>query len=66
MTDASEPPPDAARSALPATSGRAAPASPRRVTSDELFGRAVEIEIDHRGVLYRLRLTSHGKLILTK
>lgn len=38
----------------------------RRVTSDTLFGGAAEVQIDHRGVLYRLRQTSLGKLILTK
>jgi len=38
----------------------------RRVSSDEIFGSNQEIEIEHNGVLYRLRKTSLGKLILTK
>ena len=41
-----------------------APAA-RRVTSESLLGGAVELQIDHGGVLYRLRQTSLGKLILT-
>ena len=39
----------------------------RRLTSDQLFtGGAVEVQIDHHGVLYRLKQTALGKLILTK
>jgi hemin uptake protein HemP len=38
----------------------------RRIRSEELLGRAQQIEILHRGQSYRLRLTSLGKLILTK
>lgn len=34
--------------------------------SDELFGSASEVQIEHSGQLYRLRRTSLGKLILTK
>ena len=42
-------------------------AAPPRIRSDELFaGDATELLIDHRGVLYRLKKTSLGKLILTK
>jgi hemin uptake protein HemP len=45
----------------------AAPAAPRRrVSSQELLGTAREIEIVHGSQCYRLRLTSLGKLILTK
>ena len=39
---------------------------PRHITSEQLFGAAIEVQIDHRGMLYRLRQTSLGKLILTK
>ena len=46
-------------------SGRSAP-SPAAVKSEALFEGASEVLIDHRGVMYRLRLTSLGKLILTK
>ncbi len=39
----------------------------RLITSDQLFTNgAVELQIDHRGVLYRLKQTALGKLILTK
>jgi hemin uptake protein HemP len=34
--------------------------------SEELFGSAQEIWIEHAGELYRLRITSRGKLLLTK
>jgi hemin uptake protein HemP len=37
-----------------------------RVHTDALFGGAHEIEIEHREAIYRLRITSLGKLILTK
>ena len=44
-----------------------APPHPRkRVSSLELLANEREIEIEHVGQLYRLRLTSLGKLILTK
>ncbi|HEU4709581.1 MAG TPA: hemin uptake protein HemP [Methylophilaceae bacterium] len=38
----------------------------RRWDSRELFGEAKELVISHAGSEYRLRLTSQGKLILTK
>lgn len=38
---------------------------PRVASTDILHGNA-EVEIEHRGTLYRLRVTSLGKLILTK
>jgi hemin uptake protein HemP len=41
-------------------------ALPRRWRSSELLGNLHEIEIEHGAALYRLRLTSLGKLILTK
>ena len=40
--------------------------SPCRVTSESLLGRRKELVIVHNGREYRLRLTSNGKLILTK
>jgi hemin uptake protein HemP len=46
-------------------SGTAAPL-PAAVKSEALLEGASEVLIDHRGVMYRLRLTSLGKLILTK
>ena len=38
----------------------------RRWRSAELLGHQQEIEIEHGQAIYRLRLTSLGKLILTK
>jgi len=38
----------------------------RRVTSDELMAGQRELAIEHSGGEYRLRITSKGKLILTK
>ncbi|WP_034411480.1 hemin uptake protein HemP [Derxia gummosa] len=43
----------------PATGGR-------RLSSAELFEQTREIEIEHNGAIYRLRITSMGRLILTK
>ncbi len=37
-----------------------------RISSEQLLGGAQEVQIEHRGALYRLRQTSLGKLILTK
>jgi hemin uptake protein HemP len=39
---------------------------PRRLSSESLLGGAREVEIDHQGSIYRLKITSLGKLILTK
>jgi hemin uptake protein HemP len=38
----------------------------RRLHTDALFAGAHEIEIQHGEAVYRLRITSLGKLILTK
>ena len=38
----------------------------KRVNSQELMANAREIEIEHVGQVYRLKLTALGKLILTK
>lgn len=37
-----------------------------RLSSQVLFGGASEVEIEHGGAIYRLRVTSLGKLLLTK
>ncbi len=37
-----------------------------RMTSQQLFAGAHELEIMHQGAQYRLRQTALGKLILTK
>lgn len=55
----------AARAADPADERARPPATPR-LRSPDLFGGAVEIEIEHDRQVYRLRKTSLGKLILTK
>ncbi|MBK1688917.1 hypothetical protein CKO37_15595 [Rubrivivax gelatinosus] len=51
----------------PARRPAPSPASRRpRWTSADLFGAADEIEIEHGDAVYRMRITSMGKLILTK
>ncbi len=56
---------DAARelaaNGTPAAFGSAAP-----IRSEKLLGSAREVQIEHRGVIYRLKQTALGKLILTK
>ncbi|GLR64235.1 hemin uptake protein HemP [Marinospirillum insulare] len=39
---------------------------PPCITSDQLFGEKRQIFIHHQGETYTLRITSRGKLILTK
>lgn len=38
----------------------------RRVPLTQIIGGDREVQIDHDGQIYRLRVTSKGKLILTK
>lgn len=60
---------DAAVGSVPprsASCSDAAQASVTRMPSHALFLGASEVEIEHHGLLYRLRQTSLGKLILTK
>jgi hemin uptake protein HemP len=52
--------------ASPSPDRPASPSAARRWRSSELFGSTHEIEIEHGQSVYRLRLTSLGKLILTK
>jgi hemin uptake protein HemP len=40
--------------------------SVRTLASDSLFDGETEIGIEHRGSLYRLKITRQGKLILNK
>lgn len=49
----------------PATEVARGPAIPL-LRSEELFGKAREILIEHSGGFYRLRVTHSNKLILTK
>ena len=58
------PPPAADKAGTPEP--RPPTAARSRWRSTELFGSAQEIEIEHGQAVYRLRLTSLGKLILTK
>lgn len=53
-----------AESSRPRTDTPKVPA--RRIRSEDLFGSGREIEIEHRGEVYRLRITRQEKLILTK
>lgn len=54
------------KTAAPGATDAATRVPQAAVKSEALFGDACEVLIDHRGVMYRLRLTSLGKLILTK
>ena len=47
------------------TSATGMPATARRFKSEDLFQQLREVEIDHEGRIYRLRLTQLNKLILT-
>jgi hemin uptake protein HemP len=51
--------------AMPATPPVHARATAARITSRELLQDMREVEIDHEGRIYRLRLTQLNKLILT-
>jgi hemin uptake protein HemP len=52
--------------ATPAPAPCPAGAPPPRIDSDRLFAGAREVQIVHRGIVYRLKQTALGKLILTK
>lgn len=63
------PQPSVVVQALPPAAAQAAPRrgdEVARISSDQLLAGALEVQIEHRGSLYRLRQTSLGKLILTK
>jgi len=49
-----------------AASNNAANATRAKISSAQLFAKQNEVIIDHNGEDYRLRITSNGKLILTK
>lgn len=58
-----------ARSYVPAmdpTRVRPAPVPQRTLSSEALFEGRTEINIDHAGSVYRLKITRQGKLILNK
>jgi len=47
------------------SASRSSASSVPRIKSEDLFKQMREIEIDHEGRIYRLRLTQLNKLILT-
>jgi len=49
-----------------ATATVTATSAGRAIASEALFAGATEVQILHRGSLYRLKQTALGKLILTK
>jgi hemin uptake protein HemP len=51
--------------ALPGDADASRMLTARRMSSADLFAGAREIEIEHNGRQYRLRITQTGKLILT-
>jgi hemin uptake protein HemP len=48
------------------TERRTTAAEPRHISAVDLFAGAREVILEHDGQRYRLRITSNGKLILTK
>jgi hemin uptake protein HemP len=50
---------------LPAKATASVLTTPVRINSQDLFRQGREVEIDHEGRIYRLRLTQLNKLILT-
>ncbi|WP_318013838.1 hemin uptake protein HemP [Paucibacter sp. DJ2R-2] len=56
----------ASPASLAALSSARPGAAPRRLSSETLLADRREVEIEHAGQIYRLRVTSLGKLILTK
>jgi hemin uptake protein HemP len=56
---------DARPAATLSKPGSGAAPTVRRLKSEDLFQQLREVEIDHEGRIYRLRLTQLNKLILT-
>ena len=65
LTETAKPPLRSAEVRSPATEVARGPAIPL-LRSEDLFGKAREILIEHSGGYYRLRVTHSNKLILTK
>ena len=65
MTNVPPPKPSLSPSMTTPSPPSRAPATVR-LDSAQLFGGAVEVQIDHHGAIYRLKQTALGKLILTK
>ncbi|MEO8297975.1 MAG: hemin uptake protein HemP [Burkholderiales bacterium] len=68
MINESSPCPEGALPVDPVAPGLACrPAGvPPRLRSEDLLRGGKELEIEHGGAVYRLRLTAMGRLILTK
>jgi hemin uptake protein HemP len=66
MLDDLPPQPPARPSATRPVRAAAPAAGDRRIDSATLLGPDGELFIDHQQQVYRLRITSQGKLILTK
>ena len=58
--------PAAAGNSVPRAAGELGEPRPLIIASDELLQGRRELWIEHRGEMYRLRLTSAGKLYMTK
>lgn len=58
-------PKDAMPASAQSTPDQAPAPAVRRLRSQDLFQHLRELEIDHEGRIYRLRLTQLNKLILT-
>ena len=56
---------DAGLTEMSPVQGSGRPTTVRRLKSEDLFQQLREVEIDHEGRIYRLRLTQLNKLILT-
>jgi hemin uptake protein HemP len=66
MPSSSVPISDAAHAPVPSAGPTVPPESLPQWTSESLLRGRREALIEHVGAIYRLRLTSSGKLILTK
>lgn len=66
MPDKTNPTTSASGRQRPTATARSPSAAPRRLRSTDLLQDSRELLIEHAGEDYRLRLTSNGKLILTK
>jgi len=66
MTQSSSPSIPPGREMLPVPAPGPGISEPMRWQSQQLLRGAREVQIEHQGLVYRLQVTSLGKLILTK
>lgn len=57
---------DSRQRSRPSDSSNPAQPKSKQIDSQQLFGGADTLHIEHRGVIYTLRETRNGKLILNK